>query len=65
MKTSTEAGLMSAWSGWADARRMSIVDFVAMLWAERALVLGLGAVICALGLIAALMAPKTTARRGG
>lgn len=63
MKTSTEAGLMSAWSGWADARRMSIVDFVAMLWAERALVLGLGAVICALGLIAALMAPKTYTAR--
>jgi polysaccharide biosynthesis protein PslE len=56
MKTSTEAA--AAWSGWADARRMSVVDAAAMLWAERALVLGLGAVICALGLIAALMAPK-------
>jgi uncharacterized protein involved in exopolysaccharide biosynthesis len=63
MKTSTEAGPMAAATAWADARRMRIVDFAAMLWAERMLVLGLGAVICALGLVAALMAPKAYTAR--
>ena len=63
MKTSTEAGPVAASAAWADARRMHIVDFAAMLWAERALVLGLGAVICALGLVAALMAPKAYTAR--
>lgn len=63
MKTSTEAGLTAAAAAWADARRMRIVDFAAMLWAERALVLGLGAAICALGLVAALMAPKAYTAR--
>ena len=58
MKTGTEASQTSARFGWADARRMSVVDICAMLWAERALVMGLGAAICAMGLAAALMAPK-------
>jgi uncharacterized protein involved in exopolysaccharide biosynthesis len=34
-----------------------------MLWSERALVLGVGGAICALGLIAALMAPRTYTAR--
>lgn len=63
MKTSTEADLTSAWSAWTDARRMSVVDVAAMLWSERTLVLGVGAVLCALGLIAALLAPKTYTAR--
>jgi polysaccharide biosynthesis protein PslE len=63
MKTSTEAGAAPAWSGWSGARRLSVLDAAAMLWAERALVLGLGAAICALGLAAALMAPKAYTAR--
>jgi polysaccharide biosynthesis protein PslE len=63
MKTSVEAGSQPARFGWPDARRMSWVDVFAMLWAERALVIGLGAVICALGLVAALMAPKAYTAR--
>lgn len=62
MKTSTEAAA-TARVGWADARRISLVDVLAMLWAERALVIGLGAAICALGLVAALMAPRTYTAR--
>lgn len=58
MKTSTGTGLATASAAWADARRMNVVDVVAMLWTERRVVLGLSAVICALGLVAALMAPK-------
>ena len=56
MMTSTGAG-PTAVAAWADARRMEIVGFAVMLWAERKLVLGLGAVIGALGLVAALMTP--------
>lgn len=49
--------------GWADAPRVSLADLAAMLWAERALVLSVGAAICALGLIAAVLAPKTYTAR--
>lgn len=63
MKTSTEAGAARSSIGWADARRLSLADVAAMLWAERALVLGVGAAICALGLVAAVLAPKTYTAR--
>lgn len=46
------------WFGWADAPRLSLADIAAMLWSERTLVLGVGAVICALGLVAALASPR-------
>jgi uncharacterized protein involved in exopolysaccharide biosynthesis len=49
--------------GWADVPRLSLADVAAMLWTERALVLGVGAAICALGLIAALMAPRAYTAR--
>lgn len=62
MRTSSEASGPS-WSGWAEARRLNLVDVAAMLWGERRLVLGLGAAICALGLIAALLAPKVYTAR--
>lgn len=61
MQTNTER--LSAWSAWADARRMSLVDAAAMLWSERALVLMVGGAICALGLAAALMAPRAYTAR--
>lgn len=63
MKTSTGAAAARSSIGWADARRLSFADVAAMLWAERALVLGVGAAICALGLIAAVLAPKTYTAR--
>jgi len=61
MKTSSEAAKPSI--GWADVSRVSVADLAAMLWAERALVLTVGAAICALGLIAALAAPRTYTAR--
>ena len=42
---------------------MGLADFAAMLWAERKLVLAVGAAICALGLAAALLAPKAYTAR--
>lgn len=63
MKTSTKADATRAWFGWADTPRLSLADFAAMLWTERTLVLAVGGAICALGLIAALAAPKTYTAR--
>jgi uncharacterized protein involved in exopolysaccharide biosynthesis len=40
-----------------------VADLAAMLWAERRLVLGVGAAICALGLVAALLAPRAYTAR--
>lgn len=48
---------------WSAARRLSLADLTAMLWAERMVVLGVGAVICALGLMLALAAPKSYTAR--
>lgn len=59
MKTSVER----AWFGWAETPRMGLADVAAMLWAERGIVLAVGAAICALGLAAALMAPRTYTAR--
>jgi polysaccharide biosynthesis protein PslE len=61
MKTNTEAAMDK--SGWTDFPRLGVADVAAMLWTERALVIGVGAAICALGLIAALMAPKAYTAR--
>jgi polysaccharide biosynthesis protein PslE len=61
MKTSTEAARPKI--GWTDVSRVSLADMAAMLWAERALVLSVGAAICVLGLIAALMAPRAYTAR--
>lgn len=60
-----KTGTRSAEGGfsWAEARKLGLADLVAMLWAERMLVLGVGAAICALGLVAALMAPKAYTAR--
>lgn len=55
--------LQRAWFGWAEAPRMGVADLIAMLWAERMLVLAVGGAICALGLAAALMAPRTYTAR--
>ncbi len=63
MKTSSKADATRAWFGWADAPRFSWADIAAMLWAERFLVLAVGGAICALGLIAALAAPRTYTAR--
>lgn len=52
-----------AWFSWADAPRLGLADVAAMLWAERALVLMVGGAICALGLVAALMAPRAYTAR--
>ena len=63
MQTSSKAEATLTWFGWADAPRLSLADIAAMLWAERMLVLTIGGAICALGLIAALAAPKTYTAR--
>jgi uncharacterized protein involved in exopolysaccharide biosynthesis len=60
MSTSTQAKPKLAW---AEVSRVSVADLAAMLWTERALVLSVGAAICALGLIAALMAPRVYTAR--
>lgn len=52
-----------AWFGWADTPRLGAFDIAAMLWSQRALVLMVGAAICALGLVAALAAPKAYTAR--
>lgn len=48
-----------AGSGWADAPRLGPADLIAMIWNERATVIIVGAVIGAIGLALALLAPKT------
>lgn len=48
---------------WAQARKLTLIDLAAMLWAERLVVLGVGAAICALGLLVALMAPRAYTAR--
>lgn len=63
MKSSTEAAPTRPSFGWADAPRLSLADIAAMLWSERVLVLAVGGAICALGLVAALMAPKAYTAR--
>lgn len=64
MRTGTETmSGRGAWLGWGDAPKLGLVDIAAMLWAERALVLMVGGAICALGLVAALMAPKSYTAR--
>ncbi|MBL8547389.1 MAG: hypothetical protein JNL81_13060 [Hyphomonadaceae bacterium] len=63
MQTSSKAEATGTWFGWADAPRLSLADMAALLWAERMLVLTIGGAICALGLIAALAAPKTYTAR--
>ncbi len=60
MTTNTQAKPKLAW---ADVPRVSLADLVAMLWAERMLVLSVGAAICALGLVAALVAPRAYTAR--
>ncbi|HYD86892.1 MAG TPA: hypothetical protein VEA80_05420 [Vitreimonas sp.] len=63
MKTGAEARAERAWFGWAGAPKLSLADLAAMLWAERFAVLAVGGAICALGLVAALAAPKTYTAR--
>ncbi|MEZ5961417.1 MAG: hypothetical protein R3C30_13480 [Hyphomonadaceae bacterium] len=63
MQTSSKAGATRGWFGWAEAPRLTAADVVAMLWAERMLVLAVGGAIVALGLIAALAAPRTYTAR--
>jgi uncharacterized protein involved in exopolysaccharide biosynthesis len=48
---------------WAEVPRLGLLDLAAMLWAERAIVLMVGALVCALGLGVALLAPKTYTAR--
>lgn len=57
-----EAGPRPAGS-WSAPPRPSFADALAMLWAERVWVLGVGAAICALGLVLALAAPRTYTAR--
>ena len=63
MQTSSKAEATRTWFGWAEAPRLTLADVAAMLWAERMLVLAVGGAICALGLIAALAAPRTYTAR--
>lgn len=63
MTTTSEAGALKARFGWADAPWLRVSDLAALLWNERKLVLGIGGAICALGLAAALMAPRVYTAR--
>jgi len=63
MKTGAKAEADGGLFGWAQAPKLSIADLAAMLWAERLLVLAVGGAICALGLVAALAAPKAYTAR--
>lgn len=63
MTTGAQARTERAWFGWAETPKLSLADMVAMLWAERFVVLAVGGAICALGLVAALAAPKTYTAR--
>ncbi len=63
MKTSDKARKNRASIDWSAARRLSLADLAAMLWAERMIVLGVGAAICVLGLMLALAAPKSYTAR--
>jgi len=63
MNMGAQARAQRAWFGWADAQKLSFADLAAMLWAERFLVVAVGGAICALGLVAALMAPKSYTAR--
>ena len=51
------------WFDWADTPRMTLLDVAALLWAERMLVVTVGGAILALGLAAAVMAPKAYTAR--
>lgn len=57
------AATQRAWFGWAEAPRLGLADYAAMLWTDRLLVLSVGAAICALGLVAALAAPRVYTAR--
>ncbi|MCE7938894.1 MAG: hypothetical protein DYG90_10000, partial [Chloroflexi bacterium CFX6] len=61
--TSTGTNAARAFFAWTEAPRVTLTDIVAMLWAERVIVLSVGAAICALGLVAALVAPKSYTAR--
>lgn len=63
MKMGAEAKAQQAWFGWTEAPKLSFADLAAMLWTERVLVITVGAAICALGLVAAIMAPRTYTAR--
>ena len=53
-----------AWSfSWAEVPKLSLRDVMLMLWRERTIVLTIGAAICALGLVAVFLAPKTYVAR--
>ncbi len=45
--------------GWADAPKLGVADFFAMLWSERVAVVFTGAVVCLIGFALATLAPKT------
>ncbi|GAM99020.1 lipopolysaccharide biosynthesis chain length determinant protein [alpha proteobacterium U9-1i] len=60
---SSEAKTGPAFSGWSNTTRPSFADAIAMLWAERAWVIGVGAMICAIGLAVALLLPRTYTAR--
>lgn len=62
MKTAAEAD-QGAWGALMGASKATWADLVAMLWRERWLVIAVGGAICALGLAAALMAPRTYTAR--
>ncbi len=49
--------------GWASVPRLTFVDLAAMLWAERFVVLAVCGAICALGLIAVAVAPRSYTAR--
>ncbi len=58
-----EARIRPAGWSWSAAPRLSFADGLALLWGERRWVLGVGGAICALGLVLALLAPRTYTAR--
>ncbi|HWA01828.1 MAG TPA: hypothetical protein VG841_16090 [Caulobacterales bacterium] len=63
MRSSREQAKHAHALSWSDAPRLGPVDLVAMLWAERATLFGVAAMICAIGFAAALLLPRTYTAR--
>ncbi len=63
MTSAAESADQSAWSALMGVTKATWVDIAAMLWRERWLVLAVAGAVCALGLAAALAAPRTYTAR--
>ncbi len=60
---SSQPKAQAARFSWAETPRVNLVDCLAMLWAERIIVLSVGGAVLALGLVAALLSPRAYTAR--